>query len=77
MAIYQGQAKYIFSIAKIKIAGLKYNIQLKDDLISQGFQRVKELKKYKKELNLGFITKVNISSNLQIIIIRLNKNSSF
>ena len=57
--------------------GLKYNIQLKDDFISQGFQKIKELKKYKKELDLGFVIKIDISSNLWIIIIRLNKNSGF
>jgi len=48
----------------MKIKGLKYNIQLKDNLISQGFQKIKELKEYKKELDLGFITKVDISSDL-------------
>jgi hypothetical protein len=61
----------------VKIIGLKYNIQLKNDLIGQGFQKIKELKEYKKELDLGFITKVDISSNLQIIIIKLDKNGSF
>jgi hypothetical protein len=48
----------------VKITGLEYNIQLKDNLISQGFQKIKELKEYKKELDLGFVTKADISSDL-------------
>ena len=47
----------------MKIAGLKYNIQLKNNFISWGFQKIKELKKYKKELDLGFVTKADIFSD--------------
>ena len=39
-------------------------MQLKDNLIGRGFWKLKELKEYKKELDLGFIIKVDISSNL-------------
>jgi hypothetical protein len=47
----------------VKIAGLEYDIQLKDNFIGQSFQKIKELKEYKKELNLGFIIKADISSD--------------
>ena len=64
MVMYQGQAKHVFSAVKMKIMGLKYNIQLKDNLIGQGFQKIKELKEYKRELDLGFVIKADISNNL-------------
>ena len=75
--MYQGQAEHIFSAAKIKIIGLEYNIQLKDNLISRGFQKIKKLKEYKMEMDLGFVTEADIFNNLWIIIIKLDKNGGF
>ena len=77
MAMYQGQAEHVFSAAKVKIAGLEYDMQLKDDLIGRGFQKIKELEEYKKELDLGFVTEADISGDLRIIVIRSDKNGGF